>query len=87
MVNSSGVPRALFSATYRNEKSWLISAHSITPAAASAAPSTTNTQRRPTRRSSASCICNPANDALIPTMHAPAPSAITPYPSAAFTRS
>ena len=43
------------------------------PAAATAAPSTTNTHRRPKRRRSASCRRSPAISALIPTTHAPAP--------------
>jgi hypothetical protein len=42
-VNSRGVDRALFSATYSIEKSWVSNAHSITTAAATAAASTTNT--------------------------------------------
>ena len=37
IVKSSGVPRALFSATYCSEKSWVMSAHSMTPTAATAA--------------------------------------------------
>ena len=43
IVNSSGVPRALLSATYCNEKSCEISAHSITTTARNDAIRTTNT--------------------------------------------
>src|SRR5436309_3390040 len=62
-----------------------MSAHSMTPAAASAAPSTTNAHRRPTRNNTGSCSRKPAISALMPTTDAPAPNAIAAYPSAAFT--
>ena len=48
----------------------------MTPAAASAAPSTTNAHRRPTRSNRGSCSRKPASNALIPTTAAPAPNAI-----------
>ena len=61
---------ALLSATYLSEKSWDRSADSITPAANSAASSTTYMQRRPSRSIIGSRTCSPSSNAVMPTTDA-----------------
>ena len=56
------MPVALFSATYRSEKSWLSSAHSMTPAAAIAATQDHEHAAAPEAQQDASRSCSPREE-------------------------